>query len=272
MFDTIKSVFLEEGIHQVGSIPADAMNIINPHLFPKSADIKSCIIFLVPYKTEEKANDKLGVSIYARAMDYHLFYDQIFRKIIPKLEETFKGERFFGFTDHSPINEKLAAASAGLGIIGKNSLLINDEYGSFVFIGALLTTLSLPTPAMKLQSCVNCTLCTEVCPTGAITEHGILREKCLSSLSQKKEKTVVEKLLLKSNNTVWGCDICQNVCPLNKNKKFSELDFFYKNRLNQFSEKLIIDMPDEVFSHYAFAWRGKEVLLNNIRNLNNSLK
>ncbi|PKM61924.1 MAG: hypothetical protein CVU97_06570 [Firmicutes bacterium HGW-Firmicutes-21] len=263
--DKINKIFINEGICCVGVIPACEMMVINPRLIP-DADIKSCIVFLVPYKTDDFAEDTLGVSVYARAMDYHIYFDRLFGRIISLLEGVFEGERFFGFADHSPINEKLAAARAGLGVFGRNSLLINDVYGSYVFIGSLLTTLDIPAIPCEIGSCIGCSLCVSACPTGAVADRGIIAERCLSYISQKKNKSDEEKQLLKENKTVWGCDICQSICTLNKNKKLTEIDFFRINRLNNITEDIINSMPDDIFRSYPFSWRGKENLLQNIRN------
>jgi epoxyqueuosine reductase len=266
MVDKIKNVFSNEGIKHVGAIPGSDMNIINHHLLPKDAEIKSCIVFLVPYKTEDEVLDSYCVSAYARAMDYHSYFNKLYERIIPILENIFTGEQFFGFADHSPVNEKLAAATAGIGIIGRNSLLINSEYGSFVFIGSLLTTLSLPVQSSGIQVCSSCSRCVDACPAGAISEKGIIAERCLSSISQKKNKTPDELLLLKNNKTVWGCDICQNVCPLNSGKALTEIQYFHINRLNNITEELIETMSDDVFNTYPFSWRGKVNIINNIKN------
>lgn len=271
MFEKIKTIFLNEKIEYVGVIPASEMTVIHPRLLP-NADIKSCIVFLVPYKTDDMVSDNCGISIYARSMDYHLFFCALYQKILPLLEEMFPNERFFGFADHSPVNEKLAAAKAGLGCIGRNSLLINEKYGSYVFLGSLLTTLSLPAAAKEIETCGNCGICVSCCPVQAICEKGIIAEKCLSYISQKKNKNENDYLLLRKNNTAWGCDICQNRCPMNKNVQTSAIDYFRKNRLDNITEELIKNMPDAVFQKYAFAWRGKSIILQNLRNLQNGGK
>lgn len=107
--------------------------------------------------------------------------------------------------------------------------------------------------------------CINACPSGAIGDSGINPEKCLSAISQKKIKTEEETVLLKKNKTVWGCDLCQNICPMNGNKKLSEFEFFHTNRLNNITEELIQNMPEDVFRTYPFSWRGKQTILENLR-------
>lgn len=272
MYSKIKEVFHKERISNFGIISSYDMTIINPHLMPENTDIKSCIVFLVPYKADYTVYDNLGVSLFARSMDYHIFFRLLYKRIIPILEDMFTGEHFYGFADHSPINEKLAAAKAGLGVIGRNSLLINKEYGSYVFIGSILTTLSLPYHVSKINSCINCKKCIDACPTGAISDKGIIPELCLSAISQKKKKSADEFKMLRDNNIVWGCDICQNICPMNENKKATEFEFFHTNRLNNITGQFLEEMPKKIFCSYPFSWRGKNSIIQNINNITKKMK
>ena len=267
MIDFIKKVFTNQRINQVGILSAINLTIINPSLLPKDTVINSCIVFLVPYNVHEEVQDSLGVSVYARIRDYHIYFRELFERIIPALEARFPGERFFGYADHSPINEKLAAASAGLGVIGRNSLLINAEYGSYIFIGELLTTLSLLSCPQAIRSCGGCGLCLKTCPTKAIGQKGIIREQCLSHISQKRTVSEEELSLLRKSKIVWGCDFCQSVCPMNKGKNPAIDSYFTNKRLSNITEELITDMPEQVINTYPFAWRGRDVILRNIRNI-----
>ena len=174
------------------------------------------------------------------------------------------GYTFYGFCDHSPINEKLAAAKCGLGVIGRNSLFIDEVYGSFVFLGSILTNSINNTNVSKIKNCLNCGKCATACPNNAINEHGIDRTKCLSAISQKKNKTDDEKELLKTNNIVWGCDICQNVCPHNIYAKISPIPYFETTRIAFIDKYFIEDVSDEEFNKYAFSYKGRKIVLDNI--------
>ena len=136
MLEFIRNIFKNESITRIGALPITECDIVNERILPP--DAKSAIIFIIPYKsTEEIAKD--GFSEYARIYDYHKYASSLYERNITTLHRE-TSEQFFGFCDHSPINEKLAAAKCGLGVIGRNSLLIDKIYGSFVFIGSLLTT------------------------------------------------------------------------------------------------------------------------------------
>ncbi len=267
----LKDLLKKENIHLAGVIPAAELSIINPRLMPESIDIKCCIVFLVPYKTDDEPEGDNEISLYARSMDYHIYFSRLYERLLPALDKTFYGEHFFGFADRSPVNEKLAAAKAGLGVIGRNSLLINEEYGSYVFIGSVLSTLEVEASVAKISSCKSCLECMRACPVKAITENGIRPELCLSHLSQKKTLSQEQLLLLRKNKIVWGCDICQTVCPLNKDTKTTQDNFFKNNRIDSIDEEAIRDMPDEVFGNYAFCWRGKNVILRNLNNIKKSV-
>ena len=260
MFEKIKQILSREGITRVGVIDTNHCEIINQRIFPDGA--KSAIIFCIPYRSvTEEASD--GFSEYARIYDYHKFSALLYDNILNEMNKCL-GYDFYGFCDHSPINEKLAAAKCGLGVIGKNSLFIDNVYGSFVFIGSILTDAPLNTSALEIKSCINCGKCITACPNNAITNHGIDRSKCLSSLSQKKNKTAEEKELLKQHNIVWGCDICQNVCPHNYTAKISPIHYFEKTRISHIDKAFIANLSDEEFNKYAFSYKGRKIVLDNI--------
>lgn len=162
-----------------------------------------------------------------------------------------------GFSDHSPIDEVNAAAKAGLGIIGENGLLINKTYGSYVFIGEVFTDLDVgELSSCEIIRCNGCGACYKNCPS-----HDI----CLSALTQKKGiLTSDEKKLLKQGGYIWGCDICQNVCPNNREIKSTPIEYFQKDRLPYLNIETIENMNGDEFNQRAFSWRKREVIIRNI--------
>lgn len=96
---------------------------------------------------------------------------------------------------------------------------------------------------------------------------GIDRAKCLSAISQKKNKTDQEKVLLKEKKIVWGCDICQTVCPHNNNALVSPIPYFRERRCEIMDKKFILSLTDEEFEKYAFSYRGRKVVIENLENI-----
>ncbi|MEG2003559.1 MAG: DUF1730 domain-containing protein [Clostridia bacterium] len=265
--NTIKSIIFAEGITEVGFLKFSQADIINERPFALQKEIKTIIVFLLPYRTNFIIKDSFSMSLYARIYDYHKRYNELFDSIIKKLNSEFPQNQFVGAADSSPINEKTSAAKCGLGIIGCNSLLINKKYGSFVFIGSIFTDMEIlckdnPMP----ESCIKCKKCIKLCPNNAITENGIDYQKCLSYLSQKKQRTEDDFELLKKNNVIWGCDICQNVCPMNQDKEFTNDPYFKNSVISEISLEFLESMTDEEFKKYPFSWRKKDVIINNVKN------
>ncbi len=218
---------------------------------------KSIIVMLFPYYLGEDEYKDINISRYAVVKDYHLAINSAVGSGLEKLRETYPDEQFVFFTDNSPIPEVQAAMDAGLGVKGKNRLLINKDYGSWFFISEIVTTLRLPAAEIKETECLGCGKCISACPTHALSESGFNKELCLSDITQRKgELTPEQKKTIKETGCAWGCDICQTVCPMNK--------------------KVIID-PAEVFldgiettartdniSDRAYAWRGEKVIKRNL--------
>ena len=143
-------------------------------------------------------------------------------------------------------------------------LLIDKRYGSFVFIGSLLTDALFDNKTVPIEHCINCGKCLEACPNSAIIEQGINRYACLSAISQKKNKTQDEKELLKKHNIVWGCDICQLACPYNEKAELSSIDHFKNTRIDFINRSFIESLSDTAFEKYAFSYKGRKIVLDNI--------
>ncbi len=260
MLSQIKDILADEGITHIGMIDIKECDIINERILPKEA--KSVIMFTIPYRsTIDLSRD--GFSEYSRIYDYHKYSSALFERTVEKLSRK-TGHFFKGFCDHSPINEKLAAAKCGLGIIGRNSLFIDNVYGSFVFLATIVTDIESESEAQEIRLCENCGLCIKACPNSAILDHGIDRYKCLSGVSQKKKKTDEEKALLKEHNIVWGCDICQLVCPHNTSAEISPIPYFSETRIGHIDKNFILSLTDEQFEKYAFSYKGRQIVLDNI--------
>jgi len=261
----IGRILSSEGIDCFGILPAEELKVINPRLMPDWA--RSAIMMVVPYDNGESYVD--GVSAYAHVEDYHLYFRELFERLLPAFEQAFPGRRFFGSADHSPIHEKEAAAKAGLGIIGMHSMLINPRYGSYIFLGSVITDMETEECCKEICYCVRCGKCMKSCPGGAISESGIKPALCLSAISQKKKLTEEEALLLKKHGVAWGCDRCQEVCPYNREREFTKIPFFINRRHGIFSASEVTSMSDMEFSRFAFSWRGRARITENLSNLEN---
>ena len=236
---------------------------INPRLSARSGfRAKSAIIYLIPYYTGECEN----ISRYAASLDYHLVISEINKGLIELLRERFPDCRAASYGDHSPIDERAAVLSAGLGILGDNGLVINEKYGSYVFIGDVLT--DIPPEALFASSpkavvrCESCGACKRACPTAILSGEG---RDCLSAITQRKGvHTEEEIVLMRKHRTVWGCDLCQIVCPHNRAPIKTPVPFFYEGRIDRLTRELLDSMDDMEFSRRAFAWRGRGVVERNI--------
>lgn len=255
MYNFLTEIFKNKGIEFYGF--CDFLNFEN-ELFECSAkrrlpeNSKTVITMLFPYKVK---NDKpKNISRYAAVEDYHFVVGEILKDIVEILKEKYNDFKFEYFVDNSPINEVKAAVLSGLGVKGKNNLLINEKYGSFCFIGEIVTDYKLQTVKNKITNCINCNLCINNCPSGFLKDKN---NKCLSAITQQKaELSEDEKNLLKNYNTVWGCDICQEVCPMNKNSALTKTEGFLNSYRDEYTE-------NEDIKGRAYAWRGEKVIKRN---------
>ncbi len=217
----------------------------------------------VPYYTKAATDPDRNVSAYAVPRDYHGFFQSLFEELLPILREKWPDESFAGFADHSPIAELQAAARAGLGVIGRNSLLLTEPYSSYVFLGELITTAELPTVLRPIESCSGCGACRRFCPMEKIGA-------CLSALTQQKgELTDREKEILKEYGSAWGCDICQEVCPYTKRALknetvFSPIPYFQEQTIAHLTTDRLDQMDENEFESRAYAWRGRDTVRRNL--------
>lgn len=219
---------------------------------------KSVIVACFPYLLDKEKYQNSNISKYAVVTDYHWVALARLREACAKLKETFPDEEFSAFADNSPIPEVKAACLAGLGVRGMNSLLITKKYGSYVFIGEIVTSLEFKTNNNCIPSCCECGKCIEVCPARAICENGIDTEKCLSAITQKKGVlTQAEEKLMRECGCVWGCDICQDVCPMNKNVSLTQIEEFLRSPVPILTAHTNLDGR-------AYEWRGRKVIERNL--------
>lgn len=219
---------------------------------------ESVIIACFPYLLDETEYKNCNVSKYAVVTDYHEVAVTRLEKAAEELRKIYPENQFSVFADNSPIPEVRAACSAGLGARGMNSLLITEKYGSYVFLGEIVTDLKINTNHTEYKSCIGCKKCIIACPSKAISETDFNEKACLSAVTQRKgELSAEEKKLMKECGCIWGCDICQDVCPMNKNAAKTEIEEFLSSANPYIS-------ADCELSHRAYEWRGRKVIERNI--------
>lgn len=219
---------------------------------------KTVISVLFPYYLGEEFYKTANVSRYAVSEDYHIITGEIIKSIKEELEKKFPENVFEAFIDNSPLPEVRCAVLAGLGVMGVNNLFINAEYGSWVFLGEIVTDKYFPSFEGEYSLCVGCNKCIEACPGNALTGSGVIKEKCLSFLSQKKGELDEEtKAKIAKTGCAWGCDICQTVCPLNINAKPTPIKEFFETANPHVTQETDIE-------NRAFSWRGKAVIDRNL--------
>lgn len=211
--------WLQKGFHAgMDYMPKHAELRVNPELLVENAT--SVIVFLYNYfptKMMDEGSSYL-ISAYAYGQDYHDVIREKLNILISKLKEQVPDISIRGFVDSAPVLERAWATRAGLGWIGKNSMLISKRNGSYFFISELITDLELEyDKPMGGNYCGDCSRCIDACPTRAITDlKTVDANKCISYLTIENKGEIPEAFKGKYEKWIFGCDICQQVCPWNK--------------------------------------------------------
>lgn len=211
---------------------------------------KSIIMVAFPYKVKEEGPK--NISRYAAVPDYHIICGGMLERAAQLLANEFPNNKFECFLDNSPIPEVATANKCGLGFLGKNGLLIHKKYGSFVFLGEIVTDLELPTDNGG-EKCLDCGRCISAC-------HNILsKENCLSAVNQRKNGlSEAEISEIRESGSCWGCDKCSEVCPMNKKAEPTYIKQFIDGYRNEFT-------PSEDREGRAYNWRGRAVIDRNYK-------
>lgn len=265
MLADIRSLLAQNKIDICSALPLSCCRILRPYLL-KRTDITSgtVFVFAVPYLSQKALVPERNISAYAAPRDYHGFFNTLFDNILPVLQRLYPNNKFVGFSDHSPIDERHAAASAGLGILGDNGMLITERYSSYVFLGEIITDAEIECTTQEIKHCESCGACQRACP------YGMSHEDCLSALTQKKGGlTCDEEELILKYKSAWGCDICQEICPytqkaLKANTITSNIPYFNDNVIPCLAPDILTSMYDADFSLRAYSWRGRETIMRNL--------
>lgn len=246
----------------------DILKRINPKIYMENG--KTIISIAFPYNTNEELCDN-GFSIYTKGMDYHTVVHKYLEKICEFIKSL--GGECIAFTDSNHLPERHIAALAGIGFIGKNNMIITKKYGSYVFLGEIITDLEIYNEdkttfynIKEYSKCSECSICLNECPTKAINNFRRNPNICVSYLTQKKELNDKEINLI--NGRIFGCDSCQIKCPYNENISFTNLkEFEVKDFMRNDDEDFIININNslfkETFKTTSCGWRGKNTLIRN---------
>lgn len=159
------------------------------------------------------------IARYARGEDYHVVIRRRLTVVVQALRRRFPRERFRVFVDTAPVLEREHAAAAGLGWIGRHTLLIHPRLGSYLLLGGIATTLALEPPPEQpvvTDHCGTCTRCLQACPTGAIGHYTVDASRCLAYLTIERRLPVPPEYFGPIGQWLFGCDVCQEVCPHNR--------------------------------------------------------
>ncbi|OUV75388.1 MAG: tRNA epoxyqueuosine(34) reductase QueG [Flavobacteriales bacterium TMED123] len=243
---------------------------LDPRLLVKGA--KSVISLAYNYYTPKKQTDKDApkISIYAYGKDYHKVVKKKLQSLFHYLQEEIGEINGRYFVDSAPVMEKAWAEKSGLGWIGKNANLITKSQGSYFFLAEIIVDIPLMYDTPIKDYCGSCTKCIDACPTDAITEPYVVDgSKCISYFTIELKDAIPNEMKGKFDNWMFGCDICQIVCPWNSfSLQHNEEKFFAKTELLSLKkddwETLGVEKFDEIFEGSAVKRAGYNGLKRNI--------
>jgi epoxyqueuosine reductase len=240
-------------------LEAKKMNKVVPHI-----DYPTMVVLGLSYPMRmiKHTSTHLVPSFYTFGSDYHLVLKNRIENVMKDLPFRYQ----LGVDNH-PHNERLAAVLSGVGFFGKNQLIINEKLGSYMFLGIVFVDEPIDSEIVLdvADDCGSCRKCITACPTQALTDEGYLLDKCLSHVNQSKRALTDEEL--NANYILFGCDICQMVCPKNisiKPNKHEEFNLSGKEMVS------IVDLFTdservfkEKYSDMSYLWKGKTILMRN---------
>jgi epoxyqueuosine reductase len=188
----------------------------NPSIYLPGAASVICVGLNYFVPLEESGPNRGRVARYALGTDYHEILTVRLRALADWLREIEPKAQTRCCVDTAPVMEKELAARAGIGWMGKNTCVINERIGSWIFLGEVVTNLALPADEAAADRCGSCRRCIDACPTQAITEpYRLDARKCISYLTIEHRGEIDAELASKTGDWIYGCDICQEVCPWN---------------------------------------------------------
>ena len=227
-------------------------------LVPGAKSVVSLMYNYYPEKDlSHEAPDHHKIAKYAYGQDYHYVIKDRLKGFMDRLEAKIGQVEGRVFVDSAPVMERQWAAKSGLGWVGKNTLLINKDQGSFFFLAELIIDLELEADGPIKDYCGTCTKCIDACPTDAITPYSLDASKCISYLTIELKDEIPNEFKDQMAGWAFGCDICQDVCPWNRfSKPHQEPDFQPNDELKKIFNNNWQDLTEEVFRS---AFKGSAV-------------
>lgn len=202
------------------------------------------------YPAQQQQPEAPKISKYAYGQDYHEVIKGKLNTLLARMQEAFGAVSGRGFVDSAPVLERSWAQRSGLGWLGKNGNLIHKQAGSFFFIATLITDLALEYDSPVGDYCGSCTRCLDACPTEALVAPGVVDgSRCISYFTiELKELLIPEKMQGRFDNWMFGCDVCQDVCPWNRFSKPNQtIEFAPIPEILNFSTKDWEELTEEEF-------------------------
>lgn len=234
---------------------------------------RSVVSVLLNYYPEERlpeGPEDYKLSKYAYGKDYHFVLKHKLKELLKFIQSEIGEVQGRAFVDSAPVMDKVWAAKSGLGWVGKHSNLLNRDMGSFFFIGELILDIDLTPDGPIADYCGTCTRCVDACPTDAITEPYVVDgSKCISYFTIELKEAIPNEVKGKFENWVFGCDICQDVCPWNRfSKPHTTPEFSLPAGLKSFTKNDWEEITEEVFKE---VFRGSPVKRTKLEGLKRNL-
>lgn len=244
-------------------------NRINPRNIMEDAN--SIIVCAFPYHiNRQEKNENSNLSRYCHGKDYHIVVKDFLQQICDYISEKVIDFEYKIFADNGPLVDRYLAYLSGIGYFGINNNIITDEYGSYVFIGYIVNNYKFEEDKPPEKSCFKCGKCVKYCPGNAILgNYDMNPKKCLSYITQKKgDLSKEEKDVLKNSKKIFGCDICQEVCPHNVEIPTTHILEFKENIIDYLDYDEVQNISNKEFKRRygdrAFSWRGKNIIKRNM--------
>jgi epoxyqueuosine reductase len=272
--------WLDKGYH---SGMAYMENHLDKRIDPRKLleNAKSVVSVLLNYSPKQRIpdNDNYKISSYAYGRDYHFVLKRKLKQLVTFIQREAGVINVRAFVDSAPVLERAWAVQGGLGWMGKNTMLITKEQGSYFFIGEIITDLELEYDGRTVANyCGGCTRCIDACPTDALKAYELDTNKCISYLTiENKSDQIPYEFIGKFDDWIFGCDICQQVCPWNRlSEPHNEPEFDPSEALKAMNiedwEKLTSDRFTEIFRSSPLKRAKYKGIQRNVKFVSKNLK